>query len=97
MDRPDLAWKLLLRRRLPQVLARLFPDVHGSIDWPRGYGLPDNNIPPVTADSRTGDRAVDFIAIVSLLDGKNLRACGNPMLSPGRFRGPHGALPRTLA
>jgi hypothetical protein len=69
MDRPYLAWKLLLRSRLPQVLARLFPDVHGSIDWPRGYGLPDNNIPPVSADSRTGDRAVDFTAIVLLLDG----------------------------
>lgn len=66
MDRRDLAWRLLLKHHLREVLARLFPDVHGDIDWPKGCYLPDNSLPPATADSHTGEREVDFIAIVAL-------------------------------
>lgn len=69
MDRPDLAWKLLLRRRLRAVLDLLFPKIHVLVDWAQGHFLPDKSLPPLTADSRTGEREPDFIAIVSLLDG----------------------------
>lgn len=70
MDRPDLAWKLLLPCHLQAVLAMLFPDIHALVDWSRQYYLPDKSLPPATADNRTGEREPDFIAIVSLLDGR---------------------------
>jgi hypothetical protein len=73
MDRPDLAWTLLLQRRLPAVLARLFPEVHALIDWEQEYYLPDKSLPPRSPTSRTGAREPDFIALVALLDGS--RAC----------------------
>ena len=68
MDRPDLAWKRLLQYRLPAVLARLFPDVHALIDWQQEYYLPDKHLLPMAADSRTGMRVPDFVALVRLLD-----------------------------
>ena len=73
MDRPDLAWKLLLSRRLRAVLAELFPDVHALIDWSQQYYLPDKSLPPAAADSRTGERDPDFVALAALLDGS--QAC----------------------
>lgn len=73
MDRPDLAWKLLLQRRLPAALALLFPDIHAMIDWEEGDYLPDKSLPPRAAASRTGDREPAFVALVTLQDGS--RAC----------------------
>jgi hypothetical protein len=73
MDRPDLAWKLLLQHNLPAVLANLFPDIHALIDWALGYCIPDKKLPPLAADSRTGEREPDYVAIVSLKNGR--QAC----------------------
>lgn len=73
MDRPDRAWKLLLQRHLARVLARLFPGVHALIDWHQQYYLPDKCLLPLAADSRTGQREPDFLALVMLLDGR--QAC----------------------
>ncbi|WP_154668305.1 hypothetical protein [Pseudoduganella violaceinigra] len=47
MDRPDLAWKLLLQRRLPAVLACLFPEIYALVDWAQSYCLPDKTLPPL--------------------------------------------------
>jgi len=73
MDRPDLAWKLMLQRRLPEVLASLFPDFHALVDWTREYCLPDKRLPPPSVDSPSGEREPDFVALVALRDGG--RAC----------------------
>lgn len=70
MDRPDRAWKLLLQRHLPRVLARLFPAVHALVDWDQQYYLPDKSLPPHAVDSCSGEREPDFIAVVTLLDGR---------------------------
>ena len=70
MDCPDHAWKLLLRHRLAAVLACLFPEVYRLVDWHEQYALPDKSLLPATADSRTGDREPDFVALVKLLDGR---------------------------
>jgi len=70
MNRPDLAWKLLLQHRLAAVLAHLFPEIHGLIDWAPGYCIPDKSLPPLAADSQTGEREPDFVAIVSLRNGR---------------------------
>jgi len=68
MDRPDLAWKLLLPRRLQAALAILFPEVHALVDWSQQYYLPDKSLLPATSDSCTGERDPDFVALVTLLD-----------------------------
>ena len=73
MDRPDLAWKLLLQRRLPAVLALLFPPIHALVDWRLLYCLPDKHLLPARADARTGEREPDFVALVTLVDGS--QAC----------------------
>ena len=73
MDRPDCAWKFLLTHRLPGVLLQLFPEIHALIDWAHNYYIPDKNLPPATADNRTGEREPDFVAIVSLHNGR--QAC----------------------
>lgn len=69
MDHPDRAWTCLLRRHLPQVLARLFPAIHRLIDWGQQFDLPDKCLPPRTADSVCGEREPDFVAIVTLRGG----------------------------
>ncbi|WP_374581902.1 hypothetical protein [Pseudoduganella sp.] len=73
MDHPDRAWKLLLQRHLPTVLARLFPALHALIDWGEQYYLPDKCLLPRSADSHSGEREPDFVAIVTLRDGS--QAC----------------------
>jgi hypothetical protein len=85
MDRPDLAWKLVLQRRLPAVLALLFPEIHALADWSQEYSLPDKNLLPATADGRVGEREPDFVAIVSLKDGSQV--CVNVEVQCTRQKG----------
>ncbi len=69
-DDHDNPWKAVLERFLGDCLRLLFPAIYNLIDWSRGFEVIKTEFPFPVADGDTSERAVDFLAKVWLLDGR---------------------------
>ncbi|MBY0232127.1 MAG: hypothetical protein K2W96_22850, partial [Gemmataceae bacterium] len=55
----DGAWKELLERHAPEVLALLFPLAYDDIDWTRDWSLNEQELRSLSGESETGVRYLD--------------------------------------
>jgi hypothetical protein len=66
----DGAWKEAIQQFLPAFLQLLFPDVHAVIDWTQEPVFLEQELRHVTRRAKRGKGAVDKLARVRLLDGR---------------------------
>lgn len=66
----DSPWKEALEGYFPEFLALLFPHIHASIDWSRGYQFLDKEFQQIVRDAVTGRRYADKLVGVYRLDGQ---------------------------
>jgi hypothetical protein len=65
----DSPWKEALQVFLSSCLALLFPDVHDSIDWQRGYESLDKELQQIVRQARIGRRLADKLFKIWHKDG----------------------------
>jgi hypothetical protein len=65
----DGAWKELLERYFVEFVHFFFPQVHGGIDWSRGYEFLDKELQRVVRDAELGRRLADKLVKVWRRDG----------------------------
>jgi hypothetical protein len=68
----DSPWKETLHHFLHAVLAFFFPDLHGAIDWSKGYESLDKEFQQIVADAKAGRGLADKLFKVWRLDGREL-------------------------
>ncbi len=66
----DGAWKnMLTEERFASFAAFFLPEMHDRIDWTRGVDFLEQELRAITRKSKRGNRSVDRLARVWLLDG----------------------------
>ena len=65
----DGAWKELVERHAPEVLALLFPLVHGDIDWKKDWSLNEQEVRSLRAQVLPADASVDDDSTHGLISG----------------------------
>jgi predicted transposase YdaD len=65
----DSPWKELIRLFFPQLIEMIHPELHGLIDWQRGYEFLDAELQRIARQSRTGRQTVDKLVRVYFRDG----------------------------
>ena len=66
----DSPWKDALQRYLPSFLAFFFADIHGEVDWSRGYEALDKEFQQIVRRAKVGKRLADKLFKVWLTSGK---------------------------
>ncbi len=69
-DDYDSPWKDAIERYLPDFLAFYFPAAHALIDWTQPFSFLDQELRSVVRDAETGQRRVDKLVSVKLLNGR---------------------------
>ncbi len=65
----DSPWKEALQRYLASFLLFFWPDIHGDIDWSRGYDSLDKEFQQIIRRAKTGKRVADKLFKIWLQDG----------------------------
>ena len=60
----DSPWKDAVECFLEQFLLFFFPQVHGEIDWTKGYELLDKELRKIVKDAELGKRFADVLVKV---------------------------------
>jgi hypothetical protein len=66
----DNPWKVLMDKYFQQFLAFFFPEIHGDIDWSKGYEFLDKEFQQIVRDAESGKRYVDKLVKVWVRDGQ---------------------------
>ncbi|HEX7376978.1 MAG TPA: hypothetical protein VF278_07690 [Pirellulales bacterium] len=67
----DTAWKEALDLFFEPFMSFFFPDVHGDIDWVRGFVMLDKELQQAAPESERGRRVVDKLIKVWRSDGQD--------------------------
>ncbi|MCI0643100.1 MAG: hypothetical protein L0Y72_18455 [Gemmataceae bacterium] len=65
----DSPWKEALQRYLRSFLLFFWPDIHGDVDWARGYESLDKEFQQIIRRTKTGKRLADKLFKIWLKDG----------------------------
>lgn len=65
----DSAWKEIIEDLFEDFVLFFFPEIHGDIDWSKGYVFLDKELQKIIKSSETGRRHADKLAKVYLCDG----------------------------
>ncbi|MCI0684090.1 MAG: hypothetical protein L0Y71_18430, partial [Gemmataceae bacterium] len=65
----DSPWKEALQRYLRSFLQFFWPDIHGDVDWSRGYEALDKEFQQIIRRAKTGKRLADKLFKIWLKDG----------------------------
>jgi len=65
----DSPWKDALHRYLPSFLVFFFADIHGDVDWSRGYEALDKEFQQIVRQAKVGKRLADKLFKIWLNDG----------------------------
>ncbi|NGZ06700.1 MAG: DUF4351 domain-containing protein [Magnetococcales bacterium] len=68
----DSPWKEILKGYFKEFLAFFLPEAHDGIDWARGPEFLDKELDRITREAESGNRRVDLLVRVWLLDGGDL-------------------------
>ncbi|MBF0191599.1 MAG: cytosolic protein [Magnetococcales bacterium] len=68
----DSPWKEILKAYLKDFLEFFLPDAHDGIDWQRAPEFLDKELDRITREAESGNRRVDLLVRVWLLDGDEL-------------------------
>lgn len=68
-DSYDTPWKEIVGNYFQDFMAFFFPVAHDNIDWQRGYEFLDQELARITKEAEIGDRRMDKLVKVWLLDG----------------------------
>lgn len=60
----DSPWKEAMERFFPQFLEFFFPDIHGQIDWSKGWEFLDQEFQQIVRKAEIGRRLVDKLVKV---------------------------------
>lgn len=66
----DNPWKVLMDKYFQQFLAFFFPEIHGDIDWSKGYEFLDKEFQQIVRDAESGKLYVDKLVKVWVRDGQ---------------------------
>lgn len=69
-DEYDSPWKDILELYFEDFMAFFFPQIHGEIDWARGYEFLDQELSQITRDAEVGKKVVDKLVKVWKLTGE---------------------------
>ncbi len=65
----DSAWKEVIEDLFEDFLSFFFPNIHGDLDFSKGYAFLDKELQKIIKSSETGRRHADKLAKVFLRDG----------------------------
>ncbi|MEO5372231.1 MAG: DUF4351 domain-containing protein [Magnetococcus sp. DMHC-1] len=68
----DSPWKEILRTYLKDFMGFFLPEAHADIDWQRTPEFLDKELDRITREAESGNRRVDLLVKVWLLDGDEL-------------------------
>src|SRR5439155_25289575 len=68
-DGVDSPWKEALQRYLRSFLLFFWPDIHGDVDWSRGYESLDKEFQQIIRRAKVGKRLADKLFKIWLKDG----------------------------
>ncbi|MEO5379049.1 MAG: hypothetical protein H7832_14910 [Magnetococcus sp. DMHC-6] len=68
----DSPWKEILKAYFKDFLAFFLSEAHDSIDWQRTPEFLDKELDRITREAESGNRRVDLLVKVWLLDGDEL-------------------------
>lgn len=66
----DQLWKSIFEDFFPEAILFFFPDLHGHIDWQRGFEMLDKELRELSPESEQNERRVDLLAKVWLQSGQ---------------------------